>query len=214
MTESLTSVEAKALAIACAWLRSFVDDGIDEGGRSLMLNWIRGYAQTSRGRHHLVELAHCGLEEAHQVLMEMVNDFDERDERLPGSLLQYVIGVANRPFTTWPGKKKIDYLMRDLWVANLVGELALAFGIRPTRNRAIGRRESGCSLVAKAGNLTRLLPIKEGKVEKIFKQYWPAIAPTNPDYVPGRHFGTLLARYPPGPALLKSAAGSIPSKFG
>lgn len=117
------------------------------------------------GMRKVIGYARQGDEFSADVLREVFSDILESGAPMPPCLRTYFKDTGNSP-PKGRGKKKIDYFQRDDIIAGLVGDLADAFQIPATRNRA-ATRESASSIVARALSVTKVAPMGEKAVEAI-----------------------------------------------
>jgi hypothetical protein len=109
-----------------------------------------------------------------EFIRAFVGELIYRDESVPGPLKEYLVQPRETPPppSKNPGPDPADRIHRDAAICSTIGWLEHEHKILPTRGREQRKRESGCSIVAKA--LTFLgRGVSEEAVEKIWQNRRP-----------------------------------------
>lgn len=130
-----------------------------EAGRDFAREIAKRVAQ-----HHpsnmtdIVEAALAGWRLGEEVVIEMIQELQDRRESLPASLAHYNSVILNerRKPKRQPAQRKESNFIRDIGIMILVLLIAERFQMRPTRNPSLSKKgsPSACSVVASAIGMT------------------------------------------------------------
>jgi hypothetical protein len=178
-----TLQEAQALEFARDWLQR-IQFG-DEDGRVFFRECLKNLAGHigPNATLDLIDRAYAGSEDAHLVLVDMINELTNRHEPLPAFLATYNAHVISGRviFRSPPGPKKLTNLTHDVYIVMLMVELVHRFHLKPTRNKLQRRVPCAASVAAQA--MTEL-GLHRGTEEALGK-IWRRVSPS----VPGRAIG-------------------------
>jgi hypothetical protein len=126
----------------------------------------------------LDQLARAGWGLAHEVMCELIVEYQHNNIEMPPALKTYnqlvarAAGDSQHRQRKTGGKQLADFLLRDIAVIFCVGDVCWKFGIPPTRNPASKREHlSGCKAVAMALAEEGLAFISEPGVVDIWRRY-------------------------------------------
>jgi hypothetical protein len=139
----------------------------------------------------LVELATVhGELAAHEVLVELMSERQDRGEPLGPVLTAYDIRLKHTPFQPHRGWSRTNFVA-DLILFNLVLELHERFGLTPTRHQPPkpNSKPSACSIAAAAAQKAEIGRGEERAFQQLWRKFKPAVLPEYqwPDW--GRRLG-------------------------
>jgi hypothetical protein len=116
-----------------------------------------------------VELARAGYKFWEDCLRELILDYQNRDEKMPTYLAAFAMElVRGIRYLGKPGRWRMDDVVRDLIIGQVIAMVVERFGLRPVRNHASRRRASACSIVTTALALEGTA-MSEANVNQIWK---------------------------------------------
>lgn len=185
-----TIAEAEALAYAQDWVRRVRDEKVQFFG--LALSWfakadnerlaIQVFKEASRwpeGMMDVANLARVGEPIAKQACRELILEYAHRNEAMPPPLHTYNMEIirGQRVYGLLPAPKKASYLLRDIAITVIVGDVCWKFSLKSTRQRASKReRLSGCGVVALA-LANEHMALGESAVVNIWTRYGRIVFP-------------------------------------
>jgi hypothetical protein len=121
----------------------------------------------------LVSLARAGADLAYDAVLELIIEHKHGRREMPPPLAAFDMEKDDPRHRRQRqrGKKRADYLMRDIAVTTIVAEVCSNFGLKPTRQwYSKQERPSGCGIVARAMT-EEGFPIGDGAVMAIWTRY-------------------------------------------
>jgi hypothetical protein len=129
-----------------------------------------------KGLEFVVGLARDGCQDAEIVLRELIADFINAGDPIPGALRDSATRlVSGKAISDKPGRerpKPAKYWERDGWLLYMVATLVKKYGLKPTRNAATGdlrpELHSACSLIAEVAAGLKIAGLSEKNVSRIW----------------------------------------------
>jgi hypothetical protein len=173
-----TLQEAQALDFARDWLKRWQAEFAEGEGRAFLREGLKNLAGHigPNATLDLMDRAYAGSEDAHLVLVDMINEYTNRHEALPSFLATYNAEflTGRVVFRSPPGPKWTTNFTQDVCIVLLMVELVRRFDLRPTRNKLQRRRPCAASVAAQA---TAELGLHRGTEEALGK-IWQRVAPS------------------------------------
>jgi len=180
----LIPVEERALAATREWVRHLstrfdliaedVSPWSQHDNRRLVIELMKNLAISRPGAMlYVIDRARAGWDIADEALRQLIIDYIERGQPMPISFAAYTETLVHSPRRELRGKKKSDYVLRDLAISSLVWNLCDTFNLKPTGRST--RRRSACSIVAQALGEEAHINMSAKRVEAIWLVYAPAI---------------------------------------
>lgn len=187
----LSLLAADALAYARNCVRIVRDEKINAFGveafffqkldnRRLGVEVLKFMAKWPQGMIDLANFGRARWDLADQALRELILEYGHRNEPMPIPLHAYNLEITDPRYVLrrQPGKKKADYLLRDIAIVAIVVEVCWKFGLKLTRDRASKRdRPSGSKIVAQALSDENVCAISEDAVVAIVQRYGRDVFP-------------------------------------
>jgi hypothetical protein len=118
----------------------------------------------------IVRYAREGWDLAQGAMHELINEFENHFQPLPGYLAAYSIDLREGNLSNRiSGPKRVDKLFRDWALCVIVARVIQKFGLKPTRNRAYPHQPCACAIVAEA------VFMSERRIEKIWQKCDPRL---------------------------------------
>jgi hypothetical protein len=183
-TTRAAAVDAEALAHAKALLREFRDDMDSASGHVFAEAMLRQCALMHPDNMlQFIAWARAGDATAEKMLLGLANELmnvgqlEGRHRALAVYIMERNAGQQHQRRLS--GRRRADYLTRDICIVGAVGDLVHRFGLRPMRNResrSPTQRQSACAIVAQALKETAADPrlkLSERAIEGIWERFGP-----------------------------------------
>jgi hypothetical protein len=176
-----TLQEAQALEFARDWLQRVQAEFAEGAGRAVLREGLKNLAGHigPNATLELMDRAYAGSEDAHLILVDMINEHTDRHEPLPSFLATYNAEflTGRVVFRSPPGPKKTTNFTQDVYIVLLMVELVLRFHLKPTRNKLQRRRPCAASIAAQAMTELGLHRGTEEALGKIWRRVAPSAFP-------------------------------------
>jgi hypothetical protein len=124
-------------------------DETDSWAASLRLMKLAAMSHTDNMMVTVAE-ARAGWDLAHEALTELIREHIDRHQDMGTYLGSYAMDVAKGWKPKYlPGRKKAEFVLRDLIIHSLVQQVVKKFGVNEFRNET-SSKPCGCSVVARA----------------------------------------------------------------
>jgi hypothetical protein len=125
----------------------------DESRRACRLMMHERILSNATNLMDAVAFARAGYGFFEEVLRELILEFQNqnRADAMPVYLKAFAMELTTGVrYSKKSGRNQFEDVARDLIIGAIVGKVSERFNLRPTRNAALGRRPSACSIVARA----------------------------------------------------------------